>query len=334
MPLIDNQNKVIYWDEVNWKWLPYVKTNKDRYYYLRVNGKNYPVKCKEDTIKVLTSFGFSLSSLQELGVVEILGGSFLYNGKLYQAESSRISLVTLISFLSGKSKTWILTRLTGKGVLSKSLFSDFVSNPSKIDNMLKNKEYKIEYKGKFYVSTRSLSQDLGIPYNHMHKQLHRGMSIDDVVKGYKSRNIEDHLGNRFESTTEMLNHWGISANSFYGRLRKGWSLEKVLSTPMRKVKKDKKYKDFKGNLFTSISDMAREYGVSYSALQKFLNEGKTSEEATFLISQRVVKDHLGNIYPTIVKMAESYNVSVELLHNRLSTGWSVEEALTGKRIKE
>lgn len=80
--------------------------------------------------------------------------------------------------------------------------------------------------------------------------------------------------------------------------------------------------------------MAREYGVSYSALQKFLNEGKTSEEATFLISQRVVKDHLGNIYPTIVKMAESYNISVELFHNRLSTGWSVEEALTGKRIKE
>lgn len=39
MALIDNQNKVVYWDEVNWQWLPFVKISNGRA-LVRVSQQN------------------------------------------------------------------------------------------------------------------------------------------------------------------------------------------------------------------------------------------------------------------------------------------------------
>ena len=83
MALIDNQNKVIYWDEVNWQWLPYVSIEGSGVCYLRKNNKRFPIKCGVDAINILKSFGFCFSPMQNLGVIEISRGCFLYKDKLY-----------------------------------------------------------------------------------------------------------------------------------------------------------------------------------------------------------------------------------------------------------
>ena len=80
--------------------------------------------------------------------------------------------------------------------------------------------------------------------------------------------------------------------------------------------------------------MAKEYGISLPTIIKLLEEGKTSEEVTYQLSQKSIKDHLGNSFPTTTKMTEHYGVHISTFLNRQHRGWSLEEALTGNRKKK
>jgi hypothetical protein len=329
MPVIDNQNKIIYWDEVNWGWLPYVKTDTGKQYYFVKDGKRLPVNCKEDVANALSVFGFRLESIQSLGVIEVSAGSFLYNGKLYKAGSSRIGIVRLISLIAGRRRTQAYTQLSSKGVVSKNLFKELVfKNLAPIPNRSKS----IKYGSKSYRSFRSLSNELGIPSKYIRERLAEGKTIEEVVEMYKPRTVTDHLGISYDSLTEMTEKWGISLGVYYRRKNKGWSIKEILTTPTQAgYKRGKEYIDFKGNVFPSAASISKEYGISTVTFKKLLNEGKTSEEVTKELHQQVIKDHLGNVYPSIVKLADAYGVDASVFRNRQKRGWTLEEALTGKK---
>lgn len=44
----------------------------------------------------------------------------------------------------------------------------------------------------------------------------------------------DHLGNEYRNREEMCRAWGISSVLFHSRDGKGWSVERILTTPVRK----------------------------------------------------------------------------------------------------
>lgn len=328
MALVDYQNKVIYWDEVNWQWLPYVRVNLQGKCYMVKDGTWNPINCQEDAIKVLKAFGFSMLPLQHLGITEVYEGKFLCNGVLYRLGKAKCSVLSLLSLITGKSKNWIASRLKGESILSKDILKQLVSEAKQ----------QIEYRGKFYNNYHSLAKELGIPHSYIYNNLDKGMSIDDVVNNYspKSVEIKDHLGNSFNSLKSMLDYYKISRNAYLSRVTRGWSLEEVLTIPVKKRREVKKYVDFKGNEFSSLSSMAKEYGISLPTIIKLLEEGKTSEEVTYQLSQKSIKDHLGNSFPTTTKMTEHYGVHISTFLNRQHRGWSLEEALTGngkKKIK-
>lgn len=85
--------------------------------------------------------------------------------------------------------------------------------------------------------------------------------------------------------------------------------------------------------------MAKEYKVSSTTLLRMLDDGKSTEEVTRFLSQRVVQtrrgvtcsDHLGNSFPTKSEMLAHWGISKSTFDGRLRRGWSLEEALTGKR---
>lgn len=131
MALLDQQNKVIYWDEVNWKWLPFVRIERSGNCYLVKEGTRTPVNSAEEVIKVLTDFDFFISTLQSLGITEISQGCFLYNGKLYQVSKPNSSVLTLLATITESSKTWVSKQINGKGVLSKEFVDDLVLKTSK-----------------------------------------------------------------------------------------------------------------------------------------------------------------------------------------------------------
>lgn len=324
MALIDNQNKVIYWDEVNWQWLPYVIISTQGKCNLIEEGTRFPLNCQEDAVNALKSFGFSLLPLKHLGIIEVSPSLFMYNGVLYQLNKAKSNILSLVSLITGRSKNWVTKRLEGEGVLSEKSIKYLVSDA---------KTNQIEYQGKFYNSYRSLSDALGVPYTYIIKNMRTGKTIDDVLNdySYKFIKVKDHLGNGFDSLNSMLRYYNMTRGCYLTRLVKGWSLEEILTTPVKRRGEVRDYVDFKGKVFSSLTRMAEEYGVSRVTMTKLLKEGKTSEEITRELYEKAIKDHLGNSYPTYTKMAEHYGITGRLYQSRRAKGWSLEEALTGKR---
>lgn len=325
MALVDYQNKVIYWDEVNWKWLPFITVRGSGNCSLVLRGVgSFPLECAEDATKILKGVGYCLSSLHDLEIFEVSKGAFLYKEEIY-CLSSKSSMLSLISNISGMSKPWITKRISDKGVISKSLFNELARGVT-----------KLEYSGKVYSGYSALASDLGISSTYMYRGLSKGRTVEDIVKKHNLRCVTDHLGNRFTTQKAMLNHWGISEYSYRTRINKGWSLERALSTPTKTNRKVQEYRDFRGNIFSSATSIAKEYGVSTSTILKYLDMGRTSEEITYILFQKSkkvssIKDHLGNEFTTQSEMVEYYGVKPATFINRRRKGWSLEEALTGKR---
>lgn len=327
MPLTDVQNKVIYWDEVNWSWLPFIKTERSGNCYFVKDGVRTPVNSSEDILKLLKGLEFIVSPLQSLGFTEVSQGCFLYNNRLYQVNKQKSSILTLLATITGSSKTWVSKQISSKGVLSKKFVDDLVLKRS-----------KIPFRGKLYSSYNTLAKAVGLSSGYVYNCLSEGKTIEEIVDGHESSFVTDHKGSKFTSVVAMCKHWGISKDAYYRRLSRGWSLERTLSSSIKEVRKSTSYIDFKGNVFPSVSSLAKEYGVSISVIIRLINKGKTTEELTYFLSKRLegafmYEDHLGNKFPSYSKMAETYGINARLFATRRKRGWTIEEALTGKRKK-
>lgn len=331
MALIDNVYKVIYWDEVNWQWLPFVRIKDGK---LKVKDFNQgittykSVHSREEIINLLSEEGYLFSSLSSLGVTEISKGCYLYKGTIYRNIEGGFlkNFPQFLSMVTGWSLGYVSKQLKGSGVVSKQWVKE-----------LKSKKFKIEFRGNVYNSYSELSEAYGFSNAYLHSKLAKGFSLEQVVAKYKSPRIpmKDHLGNKFSSVNEMAKHWGISYSAYKKRLDEGWSLEKILTTPVKK-ETFKECVDFKGNVFPSMKSMAKSYRVPYSTLCLRVSRGMTPAEALeYLLSQekgkQEVTDHLGNSFSSYSKMAEFYKIPSGTLSTRLKRGWSLEEALTGKR---
>lgn len=188
MALIDNVNKVIYWDEVNWQWLPFVTARvigAKVYFLLQYNRGHTNVRNKDEVISFLISEGYTFYPISSLGITEISLGCYLYNGKVYQKEGGRHTrnLVTLLSLISGKSQQTILRNLKGRGVLSKEQIET-----------LATKRKIIEFSGKVYRSYSELAKEYGLSTNVLYRQL---------AKGYDFNIGFDHSGG-MEAVERML----------------------------------------------------------------------------------------------------------------------------------
>ena len=267
MALIDQQNKVIYWDEVNWQWLPFLAKERNGKFYLIKDKKRFLVNCQEDVVSLIKSFGFCLSPIQDLGITEVSAGYFLYKGKLYSTGTPKTGIIKLISIISGNSLSKIHNEIKGHGVLSKNIFEELLSRDT------------VEYKGKVYKSLRNLAENLNVPYSYMRNHLSKGRTIDEIIKMYVPRDVSDHLGNKFDSVSSMIEYWGISRNAYLGRRAKGLPLEEILTKPVKSLKRLKEYKDFEGNVFSTKAEMAEHWGVNYSTLRNRLRLGWSLEEA-------------------------------------------------------
>ena len=328
MALIDNQNKVIYWDEVNWQWIPFVAVSgrKIKVWSSRRGSNTYiSVNSKEEALGCLIREGYSLLPLSSLGIIEISVGCYSYEGKVYRTCSSRLrTLPSLLSMISGKSTNYIKKQLNGKKVVSKSLIDRLVYENS-----------NIEFRGKVYTTYNELAKDYSIPLSYLSMKLSNGISLEDAINSYKVFR-EDHLGNKFNSEREMCKYWGISYNTYRARKSGGWSLEKALTTPSKKSSKAKECKDIEGNIFPSITSMAKAYNVTQPALTYYIKKGKTPAEALkHLLTEgkvnRKVFDHKGTSFSSNTEMAKYYNVNRNTFRDRMKNGWTLEEALTGKR---
>ena len=95
-----------------------------------------------------------------------------------------------------------------------------------------------DHLGNKYSSIVEMCSCYGISRNLYSARMRLGWSKEEaltVPKGYVNRQsiTTDHLGNKYNSTTEMCEHYGIDRMAYTNRLRRGWSQKEALT---KKVK--------------------------------------------------------------------------------------------------
>lgn len=142
---------------------------------------------------------------------------------------------------------------------------------------------------------------------------------------------KDHLDNEYSTKLELCSAYGITISAYNNRIKKGWDLERVLTTPV----KDKSNKIvFNGVEYASFNHLARAFKIDTGTLKARLRKGMSLSEAleTYVVIQEIeCRDHLDNIYRCQADMARAWGVKPVTLRARLAKGMSVEEALTGIR---
>lgn len=94
--------------------------------------------------------------------------------------------------------------------------------------------------------------------------------------------------------------------------------------------------DHLGNEFSSMKQMCRHYGVSYSLYANRIRLGWTVERALTTpalgnfghIEKIGVEDHLGNKFKSQKEMCEYWGISQSVYSGRVAANWTTERALT------
>lgn len=143
----------------------------------------------------------------------------------------------------------------------------------------------------------------------------------------------DHLGNTFESVSDMCKYWNISSKNYNHRIRMGWSVENALTTPVNGTKLPKI--DHLGNTFDTVDSMCKHWGIEYATLKRRIKSGWSLEDALTKPSQRgICYDHKGIVYDNLDAMCNAYGVSKATFQSRIKRGHTLEEALIGKDTRK
>lgn len=139
------------------------------------------------------------------------------------------------------------------------------------------------------------------------------------------KKCQDHLGNEYESFSEMCRNYNIKNISVRRRLRAGWSLEDALTSELLTYTT----KDHLGNVYSSFSEMCKKYNLSRDVVRKRLKKGWDLKTAlTKSLKDTSCKDYLGNEFKSKRDMCLFYNISYESFLHREFNNWSLEDSLT------
>lgn len=92
-----------------------------------------------------------------------------------------------------------------------------------------------------------------------------------------TREVKDHLGNKYPTMTAMCKAYGVSLPTYRYRRSLGLSVEGALDSKSLKVAKPKV--DHLGNKFISMADMAQAYCIDVKTLISRLYLGWSLEKA-------------------------------------------------------
>ena len=151
----------------------------------------------------------------------------------------------------------------------------------------------------------------------------------EELQNLKLGKIKDHKGNRFKSTQEMCDHYGIPLVVFRNRYNdRKFSLEKCLTMPYES--KFTETIDHEGNVFNSEAEMCRFHNVKRKTF-RFRRENGWSLKDSLSSENHVNKistDHKGNTFKSFGAMCKHYKMHTKIVRNRLEKGMSLEKALT------
>ena len=207
-----------------------------------------------------------------------------------------------------------------------------------------------DHLGNTYDSIEDMRQHYHVKIKAYYYRLRAGYTLEQALTGdgmkYGKKACTDHLGNTYDSIEDMCQHYHITGQTYNGRLKAGYTLEKALTGAGiqhgGQCGGNKKCTDHLGNTYNSVKEMCQHYNVKAETYKRRLRAGYTQEQA--LTGEEVqygrphretkkCTDYLGNTYNSVIEMCQHYNVKVDTYKYRLRAGYTQEQALTGDGIR-
>ncbi len=143
---------------------------------------------------------------------------------------------------------------------------------------------------------------------------------------------KDHLGNEFNTLTEMCEHWNIKADVVSHRLCDGWDIKRALTQPVHKIT----VRDHLGNVYSSIDKMLESYGINKNVYyNRITTLGWNKEQAlTTPVNSNGHYDGKitfhGKQYRSLSELCDCYRISYGMVESRLKRGWDLEKSIQPK----
>jgi DNA-binding transcriptional regulator YhcF (GntR family) len=143
----------------------------------------------------------------------------------------------------------------------------------------------IKYKDEVYPSMRNLAKVKGVPYHIVQMRMRKkGMSIEEAIDIPVGDLMGDEItykGKRYSSFSKLCKDYNISPAIALSRRHMGWSLDKILNTPIRKTNNrlDLTNIHYKGKVYPTLRDLCEKMDVNYQNTLNRLHRGKKLEEA-------------------------------------------------------
>lgn len=202
-----------------------------------------------------------------------------------------------------------------------------------------------DHLGTEFPSVNDMCKHWDITKEIYNSRLRYGWSLKDILTvpvGSRKPTAKvsiDHLGNKFDTIKAMCEYWNITVSAYKGRIKAGWTLEEILTTPIGYAYPNSKITtDFLGNKYSSKSEMCRHYNISVSAFDRRIATGRALKEALTSPfgtrhNERTITDHLGTIFISVKAMCEYWNIPFSVYVSRIEIGWEQGRALTTPRCK-
>ena len=187
-----------------------------------------------------------------------------------------------------------------------------------------------DHKGKWHDSEKAMAAHWGISYEtykgrkKLGYSLKQRLTLKTPAPGRASfEKVLDHLGNEFNTEQDMAAFYKISAGAFRHRKKRGWGLEKALTTPQRDS--DKSILDHTGKQHENQKVMALAWGITYPMYRARVKAGwdlKTILETGVAGVTRSIKvvGEDGVTYASLSDLANAYNMSLAATARRYKKG--------------
>lgn len=187
----------------------------------------------------------------------------------------------------------------------------------------------IDHLGNIFETKTAMCQYYGVDRTTYDKRIKNGLNVEQALKACrlpkKGQKSVDHLGNIFETKTDMCNHYHIDHTTFNKRIKNGWSLKDALTTPLRKHV----VFDHNGITYDSTASMCEAYHITESLYSFRKDCGYSLEQRLCGKREGCIVDDKGYEYDTIEEMCNDKGVNASTFRTRQRRGASLRECLYG-----
>jgi len=120
--------------------------------------------------------------------------------------------------------------------------------------------------------------------------------------------------------TQFSNKYDLPVATVWARLHYGWTIEKIITTPVRKLS-PKIY----APTGESIEELAKRLNINKSTIKSRLNRGWTWEK---ILNTQVRESIVAPTGESLQEIADKFGISPHTIKTRLNRGWTWEEALS------